>query len=53
MREEDSPAIANVVVEGDLAVGGIGSEVGGGRAETETIQSVKLFDRGVKEIDKE
>jgi hypothetical protein len=33
--EEDSPAVANVVVELDRTVGGVGLEVGGSRAETE------------------
>ena len=35
--EEDSPVVANVVVEGDLTVGGLGLEVGGSRAETEAM----------------
>ena len=35
--EEDSPVVANVVVEGDGTVGGLGVEVGGSRAETEAM----------------
>lgn len=34
--EENSPAVADVVVESDRTVGGVGLEVGGNGAETET-----------------
>lgn len=40
MGEEDSPAVADVIVEGDGAVGGLRLEVGGSRAETEAGWSV-------------
>lgn len=35
--EEDSPAVANELVEGDRTIGGISFEVRGSRAETETV----------------
>lgn len=38
MGEQDSPAVANEVVERDRAVGGVGLEVGGNGAETETVR---------------
>ena len=41
VREEDGPAVANVVVELNGTVGGVGLEVGGNGAETEAIQKLK------------
>lgn len=38
MREEDSPAVTNVVVEGDGTVGGVSGEVRGDGAETEAVR---------------
>lgn len=40
--EEDSPVVANVVVEGDGTVGGLGFEVGGSRAETEAMSGLAV-----------
>lgn len=37
VREEDGPAVANVVVEVDGTVGGLGIEVGGSRAQAKTV----------------
>jgi hypothetical protein len=46
--EEDSPAVTNVVVESDRAVGGVGSEVGGSRAETKAINFLSVNKHGKK-----
>lgn len=48
MREEDSPAVANVVVELDRAVRGVGLEVGGNRAETEARNKIISQFRGLE-----
>ncbi len=45
MRKEDSPAVANVVVELDGAVRGVGLEVGGNRAETEARHEISSQSR--------
>ena len=39
MREEDDPFVADEFVEVDRAVGGLGLEVGGGGAESETVDA--------------
>lgn len=41
--EENGPAVPDVVVEGNRAVGGLSLEVGGSRAETETAVSKYLL----------
>lgn len=46
VREEDSPAVANVVVELDRAVRGVSLEVGGNRAETEARKEIQSQFRG-------
>lgn len=54
VREEDDPAVADKVVERDVAVGRLGVEVGGRRAETEAVRLVRScinwFSREVENI---
>lgn len=42
VREKDGPAVANVVVEGDAAIGGVSVEIGGSRAETNAIVNCRV-----------
>jgi hypothetical protein len=50
VREEDGPLVTDELVEVDGAVGGIGIEIGGSRAQTETIEWSVTCRRVCKEV---